>query len=241
MTKEVIVLLPGYDGNGNGTFSKLSQLLSKKYNCIIINYPYYLQTNHTYTLSELNRYLNKLIKDRHHTKFHLLGFSMGGFVATSYALTHPRDILSLTLVSSSARPHLSYLSNLLLSLAYYLFKVTLIAKLFSIAYTSKLLRPLTKVSPLPLPRENFPSDEGYPVFGTLANVMQGSINSNTDNVIEELNCPKRAILFKDDSSFPADTYAPILTNLGFRVIVKNTGGHAVSPDYWDKVSDSLYR
>jgi len=241
MTKDTIVLLPGYDGDGDGTFTKLVRLLSVDFECVVINYPYYRQIDHAYTLSELIDYLHNLIKDKHLTKFHLLGFSMGGFVATSYSLSFPQDILSLTLASSSTKPILGNSHSFLLPLAYYLFKIPLLAKLFSLVYTSKILRPLTQVSPLPLPRDNFPSSEAYPVFGTLANVMHGSITTNRDDTVKDLICSKQAILFKDDLSFPASTNATLLTNLGFRVIVKEHGGHATGTDYWKQVSIFMYR
>jgi len=241
MPKEKIILLPGYDGDGEGTFNKLVKLIQHDYECIVVNYPYYHQTERSYSLFELNNYLHTVMANRHNARFHLLGFSMGGFVATSYALTYPQDLLSLTLVSSSVKPQLGNVYKSLLLLAYHSFKVPFVAKLFSLLYTSKLFRPLMKLSPLPLPRNNFPSSEGYPVFGSLANIMFQSINSNNDKAIKQLNFPKQAILFKDDLSFPADTYTKILTNLGFGVIVKENGGHATGTDYWNKVAEGLYR
>ena len=241
MAKKTLVLLPGYDGDGDGTFAKLVRLLSADFECVVINYPYYRQIDRAYTLSELIDYLHNIIKDKHLTKLHLLGFSMGGFVAITYALSNPQNVLSLTLASSSTKPILNNSHSFLLSLAYYLFKIPLLAKLFSLVYTSNILRPLTEVSPLPLPRDNFPSSEGYPVFGSLANVMHGSITTNRDDAVRGLICPKQAILFEGDLSFPAATYASLLTNLGFRVIVEEHGGHATSSDYWKKVYEAIHR
>ncbi|MFZ2200159.1 MAG: alpha/beta hydrolase [Microgenomates group bacterium] len=242
MKKETIVLLPGYDGDGQGTFAKLTSLIEGKYDCLIINYPFYRQTTKSYSLSELNQWLQRVIKAKHLAKFHLLGFSMGGFIATQYAISHPEQILSLTIVSSSVSPSLSSSYNTLVWTARNLFKVPLIAKVFSIIYTLKLLKPLvTKYSPLPLPRDDFPSSEGYPVYGTLANVLYEATHNDQDQLIAKQKFPKLAILFKDDHSFPASTYAPILTNFGFRVIVKERGGHAVSNNYWNQVASSLYR
>ena len=201
MTKETVVLLPGYDGDGQGTFAKLSQLLRTKYRCIIINYPYYLQTSKSYSLSELIDHVRQQIKKKGNEKFHMLGFSMGGFLASAYVSQYPEDIVSLTLVSSSVRPNVTKTYQALIILAYYAFKVPFLARLFSTIYSSPLLSDLVKNSPLPLPRDNFPSREAYPLFGTLANVLYESSTSDTTSLIAHIKQGKSAILFADDTSF----------------------------------------
>lgn len=236
-----MVLFPGYDGDGKGTFAKLSKLIGKKFSCIIIDYPYYRKTTNPYSLAELVDHAHRQIKMSKSNKLHLLGFSMGGFLASAYSAQYSNDITSLTLVSSSVQPNLTTTYRALNILAYHAFKLRILAKLFSIVYCSPLLANIVKHSPLPKPRDNFPPNEAYPLFGTLANVLFDTINSAINTQIMHLPFDKTAILFKDDASFPADIYAPILSNLGFRVTVKNTGGHAASLDYWNQVASKIIR
>ncbi len=241
MAKDTIVLLPGYDGDGDKTFAQLVQLIKNDFNCIVVNYPYFRQTERAYSTPDLIAYIHSLVEAKHLTKVHLLGFSMGGFIATGYALNYPKSIISLNLISSSIKPQLSIFYRFCLQISYYAFKIPTLAKLFSFLYTSKMLRPLTKKSPLPLPRPDFPSKEGYPVFGTLANVMHQTLKSMNEVAIKELEINKIAILFKDDLSFPSDNYYQLLANSGFKVIVKERGGHAISTNYWNLVAQNLYQ
>lgn len=240
-TKETIILLPGYDGDGVKTFTKLKQLIGSKYSYLVITYPYYRQIEKSYSLSELVSYVDAKISSFNINKFHLLGFSMGGFVATSYATKYPSKITSLILISSSIKPFVTGFLNFLIRIAYYSFKIPIVAKTFSMLYTSKLAKPFLKYSPLPLPRENFPNREGYPVFGTLANVLYATLANEQEKSIALQSFNKFAILFKDDRSFPASSFSPRLKTLGFKVIIKETGGHASSPNYWTQVSKSLLR
>lgn len=239
MKKETIVLLPGYDGNGVGTFTQLNQLLTERHNCLVINYPYNRQTDKAYTLKELLTFTRRIISERNLTHFHLVGFSMGGFVASAYAVKFPNQVKSLTLVSSAVSPQLSAMLRIVVNTAYYVFKIPLLARVFTFIYCSPLLAGLVKFSPLPLPRDQFPSREGYPVFGTLANVLHTTINSGISFRIREVEIPKQAILFEDDPSFPANLYSHVLSNVGFKVITYNHGGHASSNEYWQLVAKSI--
>ncbi len=241
MKKETFVLLPGYDGDGIGTFSELNSLLSVKHNCLVINYPYYGQTDRVYTLDELVSYVHKITNQRKLSRFHLVGFSMGGFVAAAYAIRYSSQLKSLTLISSAVTPLLSPLNQLSLVMAYHLFKIPLLARLFSLIYCSPYLSDMVKDSPLPPPRDNFPVAEGYPVFGTLANVLYESTHSQLSTQAKLAKLVKKAILFADDPSFPAAIYSPILTDLGFRIVVHDHGGHATHPDYWNIVGKDLLR
>lgn len=239
MQKDTIVLLPGDDGDGIGTFSQLNQMLTEHHNCLVINYPYNRQTDKAYALQELLTFTHKIISERKLTRFHLVGFSMGGFVASAYTVQFPNQVKSLTLVSSAVSPQLSAMLRIVVNTAYYIFKIPLLARIFTFIYCSPLLAGLVKFSPLPLPRDHFPSREGYPVFGTLANVLHTTINSDISHRIRDLRLPKQAILFDDDPSFPATLYSPILSSVGFKVITHNHGGHASSNDYWQLVANGI--
>jgi pimeloyl-ACP methyl ester carboxylesterase len=140
---------------------------------------------------------------------------MGGFIGSAYAIKYPDRIQSLSLVSSSTAPKYSGNYKALIISAYYAFKTPLFAKLFSLIYCSPFLTSVVQKSPLPRPRDNFPTSESYPVFGTLANVLYTTLHSKRDTQIRDLKVIKRAMLFSDDNSFPADTYTKVGETIPF--------------------------
>lgn len=224
MKKERIVLLPGYDGNGDKTFTKLIRLIDKKYNVVTIDYPYLTDKLRQYSLDEIMELINKRIKN----KVTILGFSMGGFVASSYAQKYPINIKKIILVSSSTHPILDKNLSKILATA----KLLLSNKLTSYILTKLFLMTNLKNFPLPKPGKNFRPEYGYTVFGSLARVM-------TESRTGLIKADKLAILFDDDRSFPAKIYNPVLKKQNFKVVTFKTGGHAEGVDYWEKVANSL--
>lgn len=224
MKKETIVLLPGYDGEGVKTFRELKLLIENKYNVIAIDYPYYNNPKKQYNLNELVEFVN----NKFDGKAVILGFSMGGFIASKYAEMYPNKVLELILVSSSTNPLLDnnlrnilYVANTLLGnkvSAYLLTKIFMLSNL--------------KDFPLPKPGKNFKTKFGYSVFGSLAKVIMQSKRI-------QINIEKSAILFDDDKSFPAKIYEPDLKQQGFEVKTFKTGGHAQGVDYWENVAKTI--
>lgn len=238
MNKNNIVLLPGYDGDGQYTFPRLIFLLTPKFNCYPINYPYLHHTDRTYNLAQLVACIHDQIAKQGIDKFHLLGFSMGGFVASAYAHKYPIQIKSLTLTSSSPILKINSTYSSLIKLAKIGFRSRLIASLFTSIYRLKQLKWLTNGFPLPAPPSNFPIREGYPLFGTLANVLSDSRKFSTTE-LTSMTTLKLSILFDDDHSFPANLYSKILQAYDFKVRTFVKGGHAESKDYWDIVANVL--
>lgn len=239
MSKPIIVIFPGYDGEAENSTTELKRLLKNNFTVITPNYPYYLKTAKAYSLSELLDYLDLYLEERSISKFHLVGFSMGGFVASAYSIKYPIKIRSLTLLNSSVYPVLTMVTQPLIGWTYHLFKTPALAKIFSIIYCSPILSGLVKKSPLPPPRTNFPTSEAYPVFGTLVNVLHEVIRPEFARKLLSLNLPKRALLFDDDISFPPSQYEPILSKLGMQVTARRHGGHAGTGDYWSQVANYL--
>ncbi len=224
MKKDTIILLPGYDGNGQKTFEKLVKLIDKKYKTIVINYPYLTDRSRQYNLDEIVNFIDKQVGE----KVTLLGFSMGGFVASKYAFMFPKKINKLILVSSSTVPVLNQKLKIILSIANLLLKNKVTAYLL----TKLFLISNLKGFPLPNPGKNFRPESGYSVFGSLAKIMM-------ETKLGTVDCRKLAILFDDDKSFPAKIYNPVLKKQGFEITTFKTGGHAESNDYWEKVTKSL--
>lgn len=224
MNRKSLIVLPGYDGCGEKTFRKLAPLLGKKYQVRMINYPYFDNPDKQYSLDELVDFVDKNIDG----KTAILGFSMGGFVASRYAQKHPGKVEKLILVSTATTMVLDEKLKLLLNIA----DIFLRSKLIASTITNWFLKSNLKNFPLPKPGRNFKVEQGYAVFGSLTKVLKGLKS-------EKIKTKKEAILFEDDGSFPAKIYGPLLKKQGFRVRVHNTGGHAQSEDYWEKVARSI--
>jgi pimeloyl-ACP methyl ester carboxylesterase len=219
--KKQILLLPGYDGSGEKTFKKLVPLLSRKYSVETIDYPYFSNPKKQYNLDELVDFVDKKVKD----KAIILGFSMGGFVASKYANKYPEKTEKLILVSSSTVPLLDTRLKILLNMASLFFK----SRILAFVITKWFLQSNLKDFPLPKPGRNFKAEQGYAVFGSLIKVMR-------EIKMEKIKAKKMAILFEDDNSFPALLCGPKLKKEGFEVKIFKTGGHAEGADYWEKVA-----
>jgi pimeloyl-ACP methyl ester carboxylesterase len=210
MIKKNIIQLPGYDGDGKGTFAKLTKLLSREYNSLVINYPYYRQTTKSYSQSELIDYVHEQIKNIRLQNSIFLD-SRWGILASAYVTQYPKQINSLTLVSSSISPKLTDTYRALIISAYYVFKVPMLARLFASIYCSSLLAGLVKLL-------------RYPSLGAISRqtrhirslvhylVSYILINSDISTQINHSNLRKLAILFKDDLSF-----LQITTHLYFQI------------------------
>ena len=221
---KTIVLLPGYDGDGQRTFAKFKELIKNKYKVVVIDYPYLTDHSRQFTAEEII----KIVDEKTEGKITILGFSMGGFLAAKYAKMFPEKIEKIILVSSSTRPILD--KNLK--------KVLIIAKLLlGNKVTASILTKLFMMSnlkdfPLPKPGKSFKPENGYAVFGSLAQII-------SEEKVMLNNADRLAILFEDDKSFPAKIYEPILKKQNFKTVIFKTGGHAEGDDYWEKVAKSL--
>ncbi|MFA7301548.1 MAG: alpha/beta fold hydrolase [Candidatus Shapirobacteria bacterium] len=224
MKKETIVLLPGYDGNGDKTFEEFIKLINKKYDIVVINYPYRNNHDRQYNLTEIVNFIDEKVKG----KVTILGFSMGGFVASKFAKVFPQKVSKLILVSSSTNP---ILDNNLRNILFFA-NILLGNKVLAYLLTKMFMLSNIKDFPLPKPSKNFKIKFGYSVFGSLAKVMIESCKV-------QINTEKLAILFDDDKSFPAKVYGPELVKQGFEVKTFETGGHAEGVDYWEKVAKTI--
>ncbi len=221
---KTIVLLPGYDGDGQRTFAKFKGLIKNKYKVVEIDYPYLTDHSRQFSAEEIINMVN----DKTEGKITVLGFSMGGFLAAKYAKMFPEKIEKIILVSSSTRPILDKKLEKVLIIA----KTLLSNKVTAYLLTKLFMTSNIKDFPLPKPGKNFKPENGYAVFGSLAKII-----SNEKIILNNLD--KLAILFADDRSFPAKIYEPILKKQNFKTIVFKTGGHAEGDDYWEKVAKSL--
>lgn len=89
--KEKIYLIPGLMTDER-LWSRVKPYLDEKYELIHLPIPY------SEDFDEINKILNKQITDE---KINLLGFSLGGYLATYYTVTFPNKVKRLFLLSST--------------------------------------------------------------------------------------------------------------------------------------------
>ncbi|NVJ54607.1 MAG: alpha/beta fold hydrolase [Campylobacteraceae bacterium] len=89
--KEKIYLIPGLMTDVR-LWSKLKPYLDEKYELIHLPIP------HSEDFDEINKILDKQIEDE---KINLLGFSLGGYIASYYAVSNPKKVKRLFLLSST--------------------------------------------------------------------------------------------------------------------------------------------
>ena len=99
---EPLVLLHGFTGTGN-TWETFSEKWSKFFKVIMIDLPGHGKTNvkSPRTMEQFCQDLKLLLDQLKIKKTHLLGYSMGGRAALSFALNYPDYVQSLILESAS--------------------------------------------------------------------------------------------------------------------------------------------
>lgn len=96
-----VVMLHGFTGSAD-TWRPFAANQEKQLQVIAIDLPGHGQTKaKVRSMEECLYHLHKLIECLHLESFHLLGYSMGGRTALSFALTYPEKIRSLILESAS--------------------------------------------------------------------------------------------------------------------------------------------
>ncbi|MFZ3576810.1 2-succinyl-6-hydroxy-2,4-cyclohexadiene-1-carboxylate synthase [Virgibacillus sp. DJP39] len=99
---EPIMLLHGFTGS-TSTWMSLASTLEKSFQVIRIDLPGHGRTKVSTpkTMTDCTRDIREILKQLGHEKIHLLGYSMGGRTALSFALSYPDCVQSLILESSS--------------------------------------------------------------------------------------------------------------------------------------------
>lgn len=233
--KPVIVLLPGFDGNGSVSFAKLSAELKKHFDVLVIDYPYGPGAG-SYSLDGLTKFVHDRVEERTKNKVMIMGFSMGGFIATRYLELYPEKVSELYLVGAALRPYRSVMSRLLLRVILPLLLIRNVGRLIGQVYYSAWFAMVKKVFNLPPSRAVFDKDAGLSVFGTLARIAVDIGGKEYTAGLKRLKTKKRALLFMDDINFPAERYKEQMRKYGFDLTLVRSGGHATSRDYWEKVA-----
>ena len=102
---ETIVLLHGFTGSTK-TWHEVAALLPTTYRIIAVDLIGHGRTDSPedltyYTMEYQVKLLHELFEVLQLTQFHLIGYSMGGRVALSYAVCYPEELVSLILESAT--------------------------------------------------------------------------------------------------------------------------------------------
>jgi len=94
-----LIMIPGTTGTAIVFFQQMLSLSLRGYRLISVTIPC------TSSVDAFNKSFNKFLSFLHIDTFHLLGTSLGGFLALSYTNQHPQRVLSLILTNSFADTH----------------------------------------------------------------------------------------------------------------------------------------
>ncbi|MBI5353565.1 MAG: 2-succinyl-6-hydroxy-2,4-cyclohexadiene-1-carboxylate synthase [Chloroflexi bacterium] len=100
-----LVFLHGFLGSGK-SWRDIAETFSENYFCILPDLPGHgentkLDLNSTINFDYLTNWLSQLLDEIPAPKIHLIGYSLGGRAALTFACRYPERILSLTLESAS--------------------------------------------------------------------------------------------------------------------------------------------
>lgn len=206
-----ILFIHGY-GNTANMFLPLMEKLKETHRCISLNLPFVVHPYHKYHLNSLVSYVQKFITIKNIDNFSLVGFSLGGLVATRIASSCYRQISHLYLLNVLPRLYTSNFERIF-------FKAVKLP--LSKNKLHKILYPITRPTKKPL------------------NPSRPTLFYNIDiDLLEEFNqlkMEKSIALFKDDILFRKKRASKIVPLVSADISYFNSGGHATKPEYWKNI------
>jgi pimeloyl-ACP methyl ester carboxylesterase len=101
---EPLIMCMGYASNMDLWSTELIDILKQNYNVIVFDYRgmgLSTNTDPSFTISSLAEDVNALLTVLNIDKTHVLGWSMGGYVAQMFAIEHPKKVNKLVLYASN--------------------------------------------------------------------------------------------------------------------------------------------
>lgn len=227
-----IVCLGGYRDKSS-LFLPLGNILKSQFHLTSVDLPMtYDQSQNQYSLDELTEFLYQFLLHQKIKTFTLIGFSMGGLTAISFAKKYPQMVKHLILLNSTPKFILKPTTRFL----YQEIKPWLLRPKFFKAYTkfaSKYLFYRSQNNNLLTKKQLYYSKNAkHPVHCTLFNLVDSDLTKN----FNQLKIPKTIVLFKDDTILKFKRYYPYLKKLKSKIIIFESGGHAALPGYWPQVA-----
>lgn len=206
-----ILFLHGYGDTAN-MFLPLIKSLKKTHRCISLNLPFIIHPYHKYHLDSLASYVQKFIAIKNLDKFALVGFSLGGLVATKIASQCHHQISHLYLLNVLPRLYTSNFEKMI-------FKVVKLP--LSKNKLHKVLYPITRSTKKP--------------FNPSRPTLFYNIDIDLLDEFNQLKMEKSIALFKDDILFRPKRASKIIPLVSADISYFNSGGHATKPEYWQNI------
>jgi pimeloyl-ACP methyl ester carboxylesterase len=230
---DMIVCIHGYADKAQ-MFGPLRSIFPNK--CVVsVNLPMSHKEHRIYDVNELSEYVLTVLNETHATNYSLIGFSLGGLVATEIA-SKDKNVKKLMLLNSfpffliDAMPFRDLLYRMTSIL-----KSKPLLKFYSRIHTNKIIKRLLRGADLPDHKKVYMKDKYYNVFGTLLNCL---FYSGLDKY-QQLNIPKKIVLFEDDHTLPYKRFSKDANRHDLKVTTIKSGGHNKTKDYWKNVEATL--
>lgn len=113
--KDLIVLIHGWGGTDE-SLSPLAEVLSEDFDVLNFNLPGFggsKEPSSVWGISNYSEWVLKQAKKKGSDKFHIIGHSFGGQIATKLTLTYPENIKTLTLIGAAVIRRKSHKAKLI--------------------------------------------------------------------------------------------------------------------------------
>ena len=228
---KVILCIHGYSDNAS-MFKPLAKIIKDRYRIIALTLPMSYEKGKIYSISDLADYIESFRRKIKLKRFTVVGFSLGGSIATQYCLKYPDKVKKLYLLNSppqlminkNAHKVYKYIKPLLMNRPF-LF-------IFSYIDTKNLIRKFAKRFSLTTNTINMMRINYISIFGTVFKNLDFSITEG----FNKLQISKTAVFFKDDEMFKWKHFKNYAQNLRCDLRIFDTGGHTSTDTYWKNIA-----
>jgi pimeloyl-ACP methyl ester carboxylesterase len=227
---EPILFLHGYADSAL-MFNKLARSLSHKYHVFAIDFPMAHDPRTIQSITTLTHFVKIFVEFLKLTKFSLVGFSLGGVVASNFVIKYPDRVKKVYLLNSTPSLLIDKFQRRLFRLVKPLIFSRSFVYLYSRLNTNKLVRRTFKSPPISSSVKIRMKANYYSIFMTVIGILDVDVSQEFNKV----GVDKTIVLFRDDTIVPWDKYRKFVETLNAKVIVFKLGWHAIKKVYWENL------